>query len=317
MKQKHISVVVPVYNEEENIEHFYHALKEVMEELPYAWELLFIDDSSSDSSQEILSRLAMSDARVRAIFLAHNSGHQIALACGMDKAEGEAVITMDGDMQHPPAILPKLLSLWEEGYEVVQTIRETTENISFLKHITSQLYYKGLNLISDVPVAPGGSDFRLLDRKVVLALRRHRERARFLRGLVASLGFRRTEISFVAPDRFAGVSKFSPKKMLNLAVNGVMAHSTLPLQIGLYMGVASASASILILAHVLLSKYLFDDAIPGWATITVLILFFGGIQLITLGLIGAYIGRIFEEVKKRPLYLITRDTKEDGISSFQ
>ena len=269
-------------------------------------EIILIDDGSKDRSREILRELEKKDSRIQSIFLAKNYGHQLALTCGLDYAEGDAVITMDGDMQHPPELLPVLLEQWENGYEVVQTIRKTTEGVSAMKKLTSYYYYKVLNKLSDVHIQEGGSDFRLMDRVVVKAFRRYREHARFIRGMIGDMGFKQTRIEFVAPKRFAGVSKFSPKKMLNFAIDGVLAYSIMPLRLGLYIGFLCAVVSILIICHVLVSKFIFDDAVAGWTTTMACILFFGGMQMMVLGIIGEYLGRVFEEVKKRPLYLIAR-----------
>ena len=306
---KSVSIVVPVFNEQDNIPHFYEAVRDVMAELRdrYTWELIFVDDGSSDDSRAMLQALEERDPHVQPVFLARNYGHQIALTCGLDRAYGDAVITMDGDMQHPPAMIPELLTKFEEGFDVVQTIRMTTQGVSWLKRKSSAYYYKGLNAISDVPVRPGGSDFRLLSRPAADALRRFREQDRFIRGMVSLLGFRQTTVSFIAPARFAGVSKFSPKKMLRLALAGVFSTSTIPLRIGLYLGCISAMLSLLGCAYVLYVKYIDLDAVPGWATDVSLTLFFGGLQLIVLGFIGEYIARIYQEVKRRPLYLVQRD----------
>ena len=303
---KIISIVVPVFNEEDNIQHFYESICQNMEPLPYEFELIFVDDGSKDRSREILRELEKKDSRIQSIFLAKNYGHQLALTCGLDHAEGDAVITMDGDMQHPPELLPVLSEQWENGYEVVQTIRKTTEGVSAMKKLTSYYYYKVLNKLSDVHIQEGGSDFRLMDRVVVKAFRRYREHARFIRGMIGDMGFKQTRIEFVAPKRFAGVSKFSPKKMLNFAIDGVLAYSIMPLRLGLYIGFLCAVVSILIICHVLVSKFIFDDAVAGWTTTMACILFFGGMQMMVLGIIGEYLGRVFEEVKKRPLYLIAR-----------
>ena len=303
---KIISIVVPVFNEEDNIQHFYESICQNMEPLPYEFELIFVDDGSKDRSREILRELEKKDSRIQSIFLAKNYGHQLALTCGLDHAEGDAVITMDGDMQHPPELLPVLLEQWENGYEVVQTIRKTTEGVSAMKKLTSYYYYKVLNKLSDVHIQEGGSDFRLMDRVVVKAFRRYREHARFIRGMIGDMGFKQTRIEFVAPKRFAGVSKFSPKKMLNFAIDGVLAYSIMPLRLGLYIGFLCAVVSILIICHVLVSKFIFDDAVAGWTTTMACFLFFGGMQMMVLGIIGEYLGRVFEEVKKRPLYLIAR-----------
>lgn len=308
---KLISIVVPVYNEEDNIEHFYEAICDVFKNLQYDFELVYIDDGSKDRSREILRELEKKDERVQPIFLARNFGHQLALTCGLDHADGDAVVMMDGDMQHPPELIPVLLQKWEEGYEVVQTIRETTEGVSWLKKFTSRNYYKVLNSISSVHIQPGGSDFRLMDKIVVKAFRRYREHARFIRGMVGAMGFKQTQITFVAPKRFAGVSKFSPRKMLNLALDGILAYSTIPLRMGLYGGIICGLLSVLLICHVLFEKFVMNDAVPGWSTITACVLFFGGVQLVTLGIVGEYIGRIFEEVKQRPLYLIAKGKPKD------
>jgi polyisoprenyl-phosphate glycosyltransferase len=308
---KLISIVVPVYNEEDNIRHFYVAVCEAMRPLTYTFELIFVDDGSKDRSREILRELEREDDRVQSIFLARNSGHQLALTCGLDHADGDAVITMDGDMQHPPELIPVLIAKWEQGFEVVQTIRKTTEGVSVLKKFTSSMYYKLLNFVSKVHIQPGGSDFRLMDRIVVRAFRRYREHARFIRGMIGAMGYRQTQLEFIAPPRFAGVSKFSPRKMLHFALDGIMAYSTMPLRFGLYSGVFCGMISFLLLLHVLYTKYIANDAVPGWATITACVLFFGGVQLCILGIMGEYIGRIFEEVKNRPLYLIARGKPRD------
>jgi len=311
INMKKISIVVPVYNEEDNIVHFYEAICQVMGGQPYDFELIFVDDGSRDNTRICIDMLEQRDDRVQGMLLSRNFGHQIALTCGMDHADGDAVITMDGDMQHPPELLPCLLAKWEDGYDVVQTIRETTEGVSWLKRTTSRYYYKVLNKLSKVQVQEGGSDFRLMDRRVVLAFRRYREQARFIRGMVSAMGYRQTNVAFVAPQRFAGVSKFSPRKMLHFALDGIMAYSTSPLRLGLYSGFICGFISLLLMLHVLFIKFFTEDAVPGWATITVSLLFFCGVQLSILGIIGEYIGRIFEEVKRRPLYLLERGKRQD------
>lgn len=315
-EKKLVSIVVPVYNEEDNLQHFYEAICQVMEPLNYDFELVFVDDGSKDSSRELLIQMETADRRIQSIFLARNYGHQLALTCGLDHADGDIVITMDGDMQHPPELIPVLLEKWEAGYEVVQTIRLTTEGVSFLKNATSAGYYKLLNMLSRVHIQEGGSDFRLMDRRVVLSFRRYREHARFIRGMIGSMGYRQIQVEFVAPPRFAGVSKFSPRKMLHFAVDGILAYSTFPLRFGLYMGAICAIASLVMLFSVLADKLLFDDTVPGWATTTACILFFGGMQLMVLGVIGEYIGRITEEVKNRPLYLVSKEKPNDPPGSY-
>lgn len=303
MLKKLVSIVVPVFNEEDNIEVFYKAVTEVMEdEVNYAYEIVFVDDGSSDSTPIMLQALADRDPHVHGLILARNFGHQIALTCGMEAAQGDAIITMDGDMQHPPALLPQIISLWEDGYDVVQTIRDTTEEVSPLKKITSSLYYKMLRRIAEVPIRPGGSDFRLITRQVADTLARFHEHKRFIRGIIGGIGYRQVEIHFVAPPRFAGTSKFSLNKMLHFAVDGVMGFSKVPLRLALWTGVLLGIISIFMTFHVLYVYLFTDTAVEGWATLAVAEFLLGGLSLIGIGIMGEYVGRIFEEVKHRPLY---------------
>lgn len=305
MNQKQcISIVVPVYNEEDNIVHFYQAVREVMKTLSYHWELLFVDDGSKDASRLILNRLEKRDCHIKALFLTRNYGHQTALTCGLDHADGDAVISMDGDMQHPPELIPALLEKWQKGFDIVQTVRLATEDAGLMKRFTSGLYYKMLNAISSVPIREGGSDFRLLDREAVQALRCYREHVRSLRGLVPSLGFRQTELKFTAPSRFAGESKYSPKKMLRLALDGVFTCSTFPLRLGLYAGLASSLFSVALIVHVLYEAFITGDVASGWSTIVACGAFLSGVQLMIMGVIGEYVGRVYEETKNHPLYLL-------------
>lgn len=306
---KKISIVVPVFNEEDNLHEFYKQATQVMQAEDYDYNLIFVDDGSSDSSANILADLSAQDEHVEAYLLSRNYGHQMALTCGLDHADGDAVITMDGDLQHPPQLLPKLLRLWEQGNEIVQTKRLATEDAGFFKNITSRAYYKLINALSNVEITPGGSDFRLMDRKAVEAFKLYRERARFIRGLVNTLGFRVTVLEFVAPPRFAGHSKFNLRKMLHFALDGITAFSNLPLRWAFYIGLVFGISSILLLGHVFYVKFVTNDAVPGWATTTVSVLFLGGIQLVGIGILGEYIGRIFEEIKHRPLYLVARHLK--------
>ncbi|AIF52210.1 glycosyltransferase family 2 protein [Pelosinus sp. UFO1] len=307
---KFISIVVPVYNEEENIEFFYQEVCKHMEPLPYKFELLFVDDGSSDATPLLLEKISQQDSRVRGLIMARNYGHQLALTCGLDHADGDGVITMDGDMQHPPEMLPVLLAKWEEGFEVVQTIRISTEGVSWFKSVTSGLFYKLINAMSKVHIQEGGSDFRLLDKAVVQSFRRYKERARFIRGMIGAIGYRQALVEFVAPKRFAGTSKFSLRKMMHFALDGITAYSKLPLRFAFFMGLLFALISFAVTMHVVYIKLFTLEAVPGWATISASILFLGGLQLLGLGIIGEYVGRIFEEVKQRPLYLLRVELKQ-------
>lgn len=304
-----ISIVTPVYNEEDNVVFFHEEITKVMKTTGMDYELIYVNDGSRDRTDELIRELAEKDPHVRAITFARNFGHQTAITCGMDFARGDAVITMDGDMQHPPELIPLLLEKWKDGYDIVQTIRTSTEDSGFIKKITSAGYYKVINSISKTPVTPGGSDFRLMNRKSLDVFLRFREHARFIRGIVGGLGFKQTTIKFEAPARHAGVSKFSMNKMLHFAMDGILTNSTTPLRAAFYAGAVSGFIGVLLILHVLYS-YLVGNTVPGWATMTILIAFFGSANLVGLGIIGEYIGRIYEESKNRPLYWISGDTND-------
>lgn len=308
--KKHVSFVVPVFNEEGNLHEFHARLTEVMSKLPYDYDIIFVDDGSRDASAAILYKLSQKDEHVQAYLLSRNFGHQMALTCGLDHAEGDAVITMDGDLQHPPELVPELVGLWESGFEIVQTVRKDTEDASYFKKMTSACYYKIINKMSRVSITPGGSDFRLMDRVAVEALKLYGERARFIRGLVNNLGFNFTTFEFVAPPRFAGQSKYNLRKMFHFAMDGITAFSNVPLRWALYAGLSFGLGSMLVIVHVMFIKFFTEDAVPGWATIAASVLFLGGIELVGLGILGEYIGRIFEEVKQRPLYLVKQHLKK-------
>lgn len=304
INKKILSIVVPVFNEEENIEKFYEETIKVLASLENLdYEIIFVDDGSSDSTPLLLSRLTQQDGHVRALLLARNFGHQLAITCGMDYAAGDAIVTMDGDLQHPPSMIASMVQKWREGYEVVQTIRLSTDDAGLIKKLTSKWYYKIINVMSDVHIVPGGSDFRLLDRRVLETFKLFREHDRFIRGMMGDIGYRQTTLQFVAPKRFAGKSKFSFHKMLHFALDGITAYSKLPLRISFYAGIVSGLFSVLLIFHVLYCKFTGETA-PGWATNMMIVCMIGGLQLIFIGIIGEYIGRIFEEVKRRPLYWI-------------
>ncbi|MDF2875139.1 MAG: glycosyl transferase family 2 [Sporomusa sp.] len=304
---KLISIVVPVFNEQENLTVFYQEVCKYMDPLGYSYELIFIDDGSTDDTAGMLERLTQQDTRVKAVLLARNFGHQVALTCGLDYAKGDAVITMDGDMQHPPEMLPLLVRKWEEGFEVVQTIRVDTAGVSWLKRFTSSMFYRLINAMSDVHIVEGGSDFRLLDKKVVQTFHHFKEKARFIRGIIGDMGYRQAQVEFVAPARFAGKSKFSPRKMLSFALDGITAYSKVPLRFAFYLGLLFGLMSFALTLNVVYTKLFTADAVPGWATIAASVLLLGGVQLAGLGIIGEYVGRVFEEVKQRPLYWVSAE----------
>ena len=299
-----LSIVVPVYNEVDNIRKFYTTVKEVLATMDYDHEIIFVDDGSSDDSAGMLRHIGQEDPKVKVLLLARNFGHQLALTCGLDYAKGDAVITMDGDMQHPPELIPELVKHWEAGADVVRTIRDSTEDASWAKSFTSKYYYKVLNRLANVPIVEGGSDFRLMNRKSLETLKHFREHGRFLRGIVGDLGFVQHEFHFVAPPRFAGTSKFSVKKMMRFALDGITAFSRVPLRLALYIGLLCGLLSLVMIGHILFVHFFSDTVISGWSSLGVAIFFLGGVQLVGLGIIGEYVGRIFEEVKQRPLYWV-------------
>lgn len=302
-----ISIVTPVYNEEGNVVFFHDEVTKVMKETGLDYEVIYVNDGSRDRTDALIHELAEHDPHVRALTFARNFGHQIAITCGMDFAAGDAVITMDGDLQHPPALIPKLIEKWQEGYDIVQTVRLATEDAGAVKKVTSKGYYKIINAISTTPIVPGGSDFRLMDRKALDVFRRFREHSRFIRGIVGGLGFRQTTVKFTAPARHSGVSKFSLKKMMSLALDGVITNSTLPLRLSLYIGFLAGIAGILVVIHVLYCVIM-GQSVPGWATMTILVSLFGSLNLMCLGILGEYLGHIYEEAKNRPLYWLSDDT---------
>ena len=305
-----LSIVVPVYNEQPNIEKFYEETTKAVQSIEMDYEIIFVDDGSNDATPLMLSRLTQQDHHVRALILARNFGHQLAITCGMDHARGDAVITMDGDLQHPPAMIPELVKRWRDGYDVVQTVRKATADAGFFKRQTSKWYYIILNAVSPVRITPGGSDFRLVDKRVLETFKLFREHDRFIRGMIGDIGYKQKTISFTAPKRYAGKSKFSVRKMLHFALDGIMAYSKIPLRISFYAGMISGILSVFIILHALYCNLMGETA-PGWTTVMIVVCLLGGLQLIFIGVAGEYIGRIFEEVKHRPLYWLQAELGQE------
>ena len=303
MKKK-IAIVIPSYNEEGNIEVMVNSLHQVLNKLPYNYDLIFVDDGSSDASLSKLKTLSETDAKLFYIELSRNFGHQNALKAGVDMANANAVITMDGDMQHPPSLLPEILQKWEEGYDVVYTRREEDKNLSFFKKKTSNGFYNIMNQLSEIKFEPGTADFRLMDEKVVEVFSNFSENELFIRGLVNWLGFKQFAIDFKPAERFSGNSKYTFKKMMRFALQGITSFSIRPLYIAIYLGIGlSVFAFVFYIGYVLYSMY-FGHIISGWASVISTIVFFGGLNLLVLGIIGLYIGKLFMQSKNRPNYLI-------------
>lgn len=301
---KKISIVIPAYNEEGNLSTLFKKIKEIFSSLEnYNFEIIFVNDGSTDSTQEQLLSLSEMHPEVMYIEFSRNFGHQLAVKAGMDNAYGDAVITMDADLQHPPEMIHEMISHWEEGYDIIYTLRRYPKKISRLKKLSSKFYYKLVNAISEIRIEEGSADFRLLDASVVDVFRNINEQDPFLRGLTQWMGFSQKAIPYTAHERLTGTSKYSLKKMLKLALSGITSFSTKPLYFATYLGFFFATLSLLYIPYVIWAFYSGTE-IKGWASILITIVFFGGLQLIILGILGIYIGKIFKQNKNRPNYII-------------
>lgn len=299
-----LCVVTPCYNEEEVIEKFYEALKPVLNSLRgLNHRIIFVDDGSRDATLAKLNALGARDPAVHVYALSRNFGHQIALTAGLDVARGDAVIMMDSDLQHPPGLIPDMVRQWREGNDVVSAVRQATERSGRFKESSSAVFYWLINFLSDTNIVRGAADFCLLSRPAHRALRRLPERHRFLRGMVSWVGFKRAFVFFDAPDRAAGRSKYTLFKMLQLAFNATFSFSVTPIRLATQLGLITILLSLLYLIFILTCYFLGWNLAPGWASIIFLVTFLGGVQLAFVGILGEYIARIFEEVKRRPLYL--------------
>ena len=298
------SVVIPVYNEAEVLPALYRRLTNVMEGLGKPYEIVFVNDGSVDDSPKVLAEFRAQDSRVRVVSLSRNFGHQIAITAGLDHSSGQAVVVMDADLQDPPEIIPQLIAQWKVGYDIVFTVRESRRRESVFKRTTAALFYRLLQRLTATDIPLDAGDFRLMSRRAVEALKPIRERNRFVRGLVGWIGFRHTCVRFVRDARQAGETKYPLRKMIRFALNGLISFSFVPLQLATYLGFAVSLFSFLYIAYAIELKLFTDRAVQGWASIMVAMLFIGGVQLISLGIMGEYIGRIYDEVKQRPLYVI-------------
>jgi len=304
------SIVVPVFNELENIPELYRRLRATLASVGETWELVLVDDGSTDGSTERIRELAAKDKRVRPVIFARNFGHQVAITAGWDYARGDAVVIMDADLQDPPEVIPELIARWREGYEVVYAVRAEREGESWFKKATASLFYRLIYRITDVKIPLDSGDFRLLDRKVVEVLKTMRERHRFPRGMAAWVGFRQIGVAYKRAVRYSGETKYPFKKMFRLALNAITGFSYFPLQLATYFGFLSAGISIVAIPVVIVMRLTGSQAFLGQASTLIAVLFLGGVQLISLGVLGEYIGRLYDEAKGRPLYIV-REAPED------
>ncbi len=304
------SIIVPIFNEKDNLPELHRRVTEVMGRTGKTWELLLVDDGSSDGSADIIRALAKKDKRIRTVIFARNFGHQVAVTAGLDYSRGEAVVIIDADLQDPPELIHEMAKKWEEGYEVVYAVRTEREGESFFKLWTASVFYRLIYRITDVKIPLDTGDFRLMDRKVVNVMNRMRERHRFLRGMSSWVGFKQVGVEYKRAARTAGETKYPFRKMLRLAINAVTGFSYFPLQVATFFGFGSAGLAIIAIPVVAILRLAGTHFFEGQTTTLVFVLFLGGVQLISLGILGEYIGRLYDEAKGRPLY-ITREAPEE------
>ena len=310
MSNPTFTIIAPIYNELENIPELYPRLREVMDRTGEPWELILVDDGSSDGSTEVIRKLAENDQRVRPVIFARNFGHQIAVTAGVDYSRGDAVIIIDADLQDPPEVILDLIDKWREGYEVVYAVREERQGESWFKRITASIFYRTIFRITDVDIPLDAGDFRLMDKKVITVMQGMREKHRFLRGMSAWVGFRQVGVPYKRQPRYAGETKYPLSQMIKLALNAVTSFSYFPLQLATYLGFIAAGVSVLGILVVAILRLTTGSALLGQATTLIIVLFLGGVQLISLGIIGEYIGRVYDEMKNRPLYIVAEEPGE-------
>jgi dolichol-phosphate mannosyltransferase len=302
-----VDIVVPAYNEAGSVRHLYERVLRVMEPLPYSFRVLFVDDGSKDGTAEACDALAGEDRRVGLIQLSRNFGHQAALTAALDEATGDAVITMDADLQHPPEVIPEFLQAWEAGAEIVHGVRREA-TVGFLKGLTSRLFYALMNRLSEVPLVANAPDFRLLDAKVVRAIRSMREQSRFLRGMFAWIGFVQVRIPYDQAERREGQSKYSAARMLAFGFTAVLSFSRVPLRVATIAGTVVSLVAFLYGGFAATQHIVFNRTLPGWTSLAIITSLLSGAQMLFLGLLGEYLGQVLDESKQRPLYVIRRAT---------
>jgi dolichol-phosphate mannosyltransferase len=304
--RKNITIVIPSYNEESNIEKLLSSLNEVIVSLNYNFKILFVDDGSRDGTIVKLKDLARNQDNLFYIELSRNFGHQNALKAGIDyaKLNSDAVISMDGDLQHPPALIPELIARWEEGYDVVYTVRAETESLSYFKNKTSKWFYSLMNKLSEIKFEPGTADFRLIDKRVAEVFSDFTENELFIRGIINWVGFSQFAVDYMPQERYSGKSKYTLSKMIRFAIQGITSFSTRPLYFAVFLGLGLAVFSIIFFSIYVGYSLYFGHPISGWASVITAIVFFGCLNLIVLGIIGIYIGKLFMQSKGRPNYLV-------------
>lgn len=309
-----ISVVVPAYNEEENLPEVAARIKENLTGR-YERELIFIDDGSQDDTGRVLREMREQDAEIHYVLLSRNFGHQSALRAGLDYASGDCIISLDADLQHPPRLIPELLGHWLAGFDIVYTQRRNDENLPWLKQRTSSAFYKLMNALSSVSFEPGTADYRLIDKRVADVIKASPDVELFLRGFIHWVGFKQKRVEYVPDQRFRGTTKYTARKMIKLALSGITSFSVRPLHLATLAGFAVSGLAFLYAFYALFVLLFTDRALPGWASVLVSVLFIGGIQLLVLGIMGEYLGRLFVQSKQRPAYLV-RETDAGLVTSL-
>ncbi len=299
-----ISVVVPLYNEELNIDYLFERLLSVLSRLDMTYEIVCVNDGSKDNTIGCLIEHHHQNPKIKVVNLSRNYGKEIALSAGLDYANGNAVIPIDADLQDPPELIAELVEKWREGYDVVYATRRSRQGESWVKRFTANVFYRTIDSLSQVPIPRNTGDFRLLDRRVVDALKRMPERTRFMKGLFAWVGFKQTSVVYDRPPRYKGETKWNYWKLWNFAIDGITSFSFLPLKVWSYVGLLVAIPSFFYASFLVIRTLIFGIDFPGYASIMVAVLFLGGVQLVSLGVLGEYLGRVYEEVKGRPLYLV-------------
>ena len=303
VSQKSLSIVVPVCNERGNLPILLDEINKAIKDLPYTYSVIFVEDSSTDGTLEFIKEKAASSNHIFYISLTKSFGHQNALKAALDRTEADGVIMMDGDLQHPPSLIPELIKKWEEGYDIVYTIRNDYQEIQYLKRKTSNIFYNIINNLSDIELEQGTADFRLMDQKVVRAFRSFTEADIFMRGLVKWMGFKQIGIEYTSAARGTGQSKYTVKKMIRFALQGITSFSTKPLYIAAYLGLFFSLFSLLYIPYIIYG-YFFGTIVLGWPSVIATVAFFGGLQLMILGIIGLYLGKLFVQSKHRPHYIV-------------
>lgn len=313
---KKVSLLIPAYNEEDSLGLLYNELNKVIDTIPgYEFEILFVNDGSNDNSLDILRNLQKRDSRINYISFSRNFGKETAMAAGFDYVSGDAVVIMDADLQDPPQLIKEMIMYWEEGYDDVYAKRRSREGETWFKKFTSSAFYRLLQRMTKIPIQEDTGDFRLLDRRAIESLKKLREKQRYTKGMFSWIGFNKKEILFDRKPRAAGETKWNYLKLFNLALEGVTSFTTFPLRISTILGILVSIFSIVYMFVILIKSMIWKDPVKGYPSMMVTILFLGGVQLISLGIIGEYVGRIFNETKYRPLYIIdeyNNEKIEDG-----